>query len=607
MRNYLRKYLTFNKVGAMTGNKILPMVLLLAIVVMSGCGKGGGSGTGIGGGSGNGSGSGSGDTTAPTVSSTIPANSATSVSLNGKIAATFSEAMAPATITTSTFTLTQGGTSVAGTVAYVGTTATFKPTSNLTASTVYVGTITTGAQDTDGNALASNNTWSFTTGTTTDTTAPTVSSTNPANSDTGVAPNGKISTTFSKGMDPATITTSTFTLTQGGTPIAGAVTYVGTTATFTPTSNLAASTVYVGTITTGVTDLAGNALASNNTWSFTTGTTTDTTAPTVSSTNPADTDTGVAINGSTSATFSEAMDPATINTSTFTLTHSGTSVAGAVTYAGTTATFKPTSNLAVSTSYTATITTGAKDLAGNALAVAKTWSFTTGAASALGPGAVNLGTAGSFAILSKSGISTTGVTAITGDIGVSPIDHTALTGFSETMDSSGTFSTSIYVVGGGKLYAADYTPPTPAKMTTAVDDMQIAYTDAAGRTTPDFVNLGAGNLSGLILAPGLYKWGTGVSTDNTGFTISGGANDTWIFQISGTLVVANGAIVTLAGGAQTKNIFWQVTGQTTLGTTSQFKGIILDRTAVVVQHGATENGRAYAQTAVTLDADTVTP
>ncbi len=218
--------------------------------------------------------------------------------------------------------------------------------------------------------------------------------------------------------------------------------------------------------------------------------------------------------------------------------------------------------------------------------------------------AVNLGTAGNFVILSKSGISTTGTTAIVGDIGVSPIDSTAITGFGLIMDSSNTFSTSSMVT--GKIYAADYTDPTPAKMTTAISDMEKAYADAAGRTLPDATELYAGDLTGKTLTPGLYKWGTGVLISAGGVTLSGGADDVWIFQIAQDLIVGNGAIVTLSGGAQAKNIFWQVAGQTTLGTTSQFKGNILGQTLVEMQTGATLNGRALAQTAVTLDANSVT-
>ena len=226
------------------------------------------------------------------------------------------------------------------------------------------------------------------------------------------------------------------------------------------------------------------------------------------------------------------------------------------------------------------------------------------AASASGPGAVNLGTAGDFVILAKTGISATGVTAITGDIGVSPAAAASITGFGLIMDALGTFSTSSVVV--GNVYAADYTDPTPTKMTTAVSDMEAAYTDAAGRTTPDFTELYTGDLTGQTLTPGLYTWSTGVLVSAGGVTISGTASDVWIFQIAQNFELDNGAIVTLSGGAQASNIFWQVAGQVTLGTTSAMKGIILGKTAIVIQNGATLNGRALAQIAVTLDANAVT-
>ena len=215
---------------------------------------------------------------------------------------------------------------------------------------------------------------------------------------------------------------------------------------------------------------------------------------------------------------------------------------------------------------------------------------------------VDLGSAGSFVILTKSGITTTGTTSIVGDIGVSPIAATAITGFGLIMDASNQFSTSSLVT--GKVYAPGYAVPTPANMTTAISDMETAYVNAAGRTLPAATELGAGNIAGMTLAPGLYKWGTGV-TIPTDVTLSGGVNDVWIFQIVQTLTVSNGAHVNLSGGAQAANTFWQVAGQTTLGTTSVFNGNILCQTAIVLNTGATLNGRALAQTAVTLNANAV--
>jgi len=220
----------------------------------------------------------------------------------------------------------------------------------------------------------------------------------------------------------------------------------------------------------------------------------------------------------------------------------------------------------------------------------------------LGPAAVNLRSAGDYVILAKSGVSTTGVTAIVGDIGLSPAAASYVTGFALSTPAT-TFTTSAQVT--GKVWAANYAVPTPANLTTAVLDMQTAYTDAAGRTSPGYTELGAGNIQGMTLVPGLYKWGTGVSIPSA-VTLSGGANDVWIFQIAKNLTVGNAAIVTLSGGAQAKNVFWQVAGAATLGSTANFKGIILSKTQIVFNTGSSITGRALAQTAVTLNATAVT-
>ena len=215
---------------------------------------------------------------------------------------------------------------------------------------------------------------------------------------------------------------------------------------------------------------------------------------------------------------------------------------------------------------------------------------------------VNLRSAGNFVILSKAGISTTGTTSIVGDIGVSPIAATAITGFGLILDPSGTFSRSVLVT--GSVYAASYAAPTPSMLTKAVGDMQTAYADAAGRTNPRATELGSGNLGGLTLVPGLYKWSSAV-TIPTNVTLSGSSTDVWIFQIAQTLNISSGKKVILTGGARAENVFWQVAGATTLGTTSVFNGNILDATNIAIQTGARLNGRALAQTAVSLDANTI--
>jgi hypothetical protein len=329
----------------------------------------------------------------------------------------------------------------------------------------------------------------------------------------------------------------------------------------------------------------------------------DTAKPSVSSSTPASSATGVPRNPTVTVVFSEAMTVSSINNTTFTLQNGAVLVPGTVSYSGNTATFVPTLALAANTVYTATVSTAALDLAGNPLDATKTWTFTTVATSASGPSAVTLGTAINYAIVAKSGVSTTGATAVVGDIAISPAAASFVTGFALIADASNTFATSSVVT--GKVWASSYAAPTPATLTTAVLDMQTAYTDAAGRTLPDFTELGAGNINGMTLAPGLYKWGTGVSLPIAA-TLNGGANDVWIFQVAQNLTVANGAILTLTGGAQAKNVYWQVAGQVTIGTTANFKGVILSQTLIAMNTGSVLLGRALAQTAVTLNATALT-
>ena len=214
---------------------------------------------------------------------------------------------------------------------------------------------------------------------------------------------------------------------------------------------------------------------------------------------------------------------------------------------------------------------------------------------------IDLGTAGQYVALAKTGISTVSPSAITGDLGVSPAAATYITGFSLILDASGTYSTSSQVT--GKVYAATYASPTPTKLTTAVADMGTAFTAAAGRA-PDVTGLGAGSIGGMTLHAGVYGWGTGLLMA-TDVTLTGSATDVWIFQVAKDLTVSNGAHLVLAGGALPRNIFWQVSGSATLGTTVQFEGTILCQTGIALQTNASITGRLLAQTAVTLDANTI--
>jgi hypothetical protein len=532
---------------------------------------------------------------APTVISSNPANSATDVVLNKIVTVTFSEAMNPLTLTSTTFTINQGTTPVTGTVSYSGTTASFIPATVLTLNTVYTGKITAGAEDILGMALENDYVWTFTTGTVS---APTVISTKPENNAADVELNKIITATFNEAMESSTINNSSFTLKDGEMIIDGDVSYSGMIATFTPTNILTAGTVYTAMISTEAENPEGIALAGNKVWNFTTGNVSDDIEPTVTLTDPLNDAISVVRNKTVQATFSEDMDPLTINTSTFTLMQGTNEVSGIVNYSGVMATFTPTNILAAETVYTATITNGAKDLAGNTLAANKVWSFTTVSTSGLA--IVDLGAAGNYAILAKTAINNNPTSNITGDLGLSPAATSYITGFALT-DATG-YATSDQVT--GQIFAANMADPTPINLTTAVENMITAYNDAAGRPTPDFLELGTGNLGGKTLTPGLYKW-TSTVTLPTDVTISGGADDVWIFQISGDLNMSAAVNVTLEGGAQAKNIFWQVAGEATFGATSHFEGIILSMTGITLQTGASFNGRALAQTAVVLDGNII--
>ena len=220
--------------------------------------------------------------------------------------------------------------------------------------------------------------------------------------------------------------------------------------------------------------------------------------------------------------------------------------------------------------------------------------------------ATDLAAAGSYVILAKTAITNvTGSSVVGGALGLSPAAATFITGFSLVADSTNVFSTSVSVPAPGKVYASNYAPPTPSNLRTAVLAMQAAYTDAAGRTTPDFLNLSSGNLGGLTLAPGLYRFGTTV-TIPTDVTIAGGANDVWIFQISNNLELSSAKKILLSGGAQAKNIYWQVAGRVTVHASAHFEGIILCQTAVALQTTASLLGRVYAQSLIALDNNAVT-
>ena len=593
--------------------------------------------------------------TPPTVISTVPVDGATSVPINQALSATFSAAMTPATIDTTTFTLaeTTSGTAVTGTVTYVpaGSVATFTPTASLAPTTEYTATITTGAKNLAGTGLASNYVWTFTTAALPIVVPPTVVSTIPLDLATDVPLNQVVSATFSKAMNPATISSATFTLTAPGTPpvaVPGLVAYaaVGNTLTFTPTANLAPSTLFTATITTGAQDLTGTPLASNYVWTFTTGTAVSTTPPEIVSTVPKNLATGVPLSQAVSATFTEAMNPLTITSSTFLLyegtSASGTPIPATITYDAVDfiATLTPTAPLTASTSYTATVTIGATDLAGNPLGTTgapNPWTFTTGTAVVpppvvLGPTISLFGGFGGGAGMTNQGIHT----VVNGDIGTTGAS-TTMTGFHDTsLAKVGavwpcTYTESPLNVGqvNGTI---DTAPPPPtvecategtaatmAIATEAAKEARTAYTALQGLPTDGVL---AAEIGDTTIYPVFYTNASSVGITLGPLTLDaqGDPNASWVFQIGSSLTVGTPTAsesVILIGGAQAKNVFWAVGGLPgaiiNYGGGGTMVGTIISQPGITVSSPGQStsstvsiiNGRVIALTASTTLVNTV--
>ena len=594
-------------------------------------------------------------TASPVVISTLPLNGAIAVPTNQILSATFSEAMNASTIGSSSFTLTgPGATSIAGTVTYVaaGSVAIFTPTVSLTANTLYTATITTGAMDLTGTALASNYTWKFTTTTAPVTILPTVVSTAPINLATNVALSQIVSATFSKAMNSATINAGTFKLTgPGATSVSGLVAYaaIGNTLTFTPTANLAPSTLYTATITTGATDLTGNALANNYVWTFTTGSNATTTAPVLVSTIPVNAAANVALNQTVSATFSEAMNPLSLTTATYLLTGpGGLAIPGTITYDAVNfiATFTPTSSLLVSSTYTATLTSGITDLNGNSLGSTGSpnpWSFTTGSTVVLppvvlGPTASLFGAFGGTAGVTNQGI----YTIINGDIGTTAVS-TKVTGFHDTSVIVNGVAECTYtetplnvgIVNGtintaappptvgcpNEGTAATYTIAAQAALEalTAFNTLAAIPNGLDVSVCPGCGGGGAGELGNRTLSAGTYKAAPGsysITMGDLTLDAKGDPNASWVFQMATTLTVgmpSTNRNVLLVNGAQAKNVFWQVGSAATIngilgGGTMQ--GTILSQNGVSISTAGvvaitTLNGRAMVLTGPVTMVNTV--
>jgi hypothetical protein len=562
----------------------------------------------------------------PMVTLTVPATTAlgptTGVAINTAITVTFTKDMAPATISGTSFTLKgPGTTAVAGAVTYTAAsrTATFTPAATLIASTTYTARVTTTATDVAGNQLAGNQApapaasdyvWTFTTGLAPDTTRPRVTLTVPVTTTPGptlaVPTDTAISATFTEAMAPATLTAASFTLTGPGlTAVTGAVTYASGTAVFKPTAPLAISTVYTATVTTAATDLAGNQLAgnqaalpaaSNYMWTFTTAALVAL-PPTLTLANPADLATNVGLNAAVHATFSKAMDPLTLTTTTFTVKPFGPPVGaalvGVVAYDAVTniATFTPSTPLTPNTKYTANVTIAAKDLAGVALAAGllpNPWTFTTGN-TGTAPGAVALGSAGVNGIMATSAITNTGAaTMINGNVSLEP----------------GTSNGLLPVQVNGQIHINDTISHQ------AAIDLLVAYNFAKNLPPGTTVTAGAdlAAVYPLGVPPGTYTSGSTILVSTPLILDAGGnANAVWVFQIGSSLTTT--ANVSLANGAQAKNIFWVPTLDATIGVGSTFYGTIVTGRDATAKTGAVINGRILAGATlagtIALDTNTV--
>lgn len=552
---------------------------------------------------------------APTVATTTPAASTpavTGVAVNSRVTATFSKPMAAATLTPTSFTLAcPAGTPVLAGVSYDAATrvATLTPAVALPPSTLCVATLTTAVQDSTGIPLGANFVWSFVTVPLADTTRPSVVLTVPAADALAVPTNTLITATFSEAMAPATVTAGNFTVTNTtlGTAVAGTVSYSAgaRTATFTPTTpaTLAAGNLFTATLTGAVTDLAGNGLAGNtavapaagnHVWSFTTGAVGDTTAPTVLTINPADGSTAVCLSSAVSVTFSEPMNPGTINTSTLRVTDGGAAVAGVVTYdaASRVASFVPTAaaGFAPSRNFVVTVVsgpTGVQDLAGNSLAADRVSSFTTGTQACVA--AINLRSAASFgAFGGNAGVTNQGInTVVNGNIG-STAACTLITGLH---DATNVYTETPLNIGAvnGSIYCA---PPAPGTTTTqaiatqARADAQTAYNTLAA--LPPGSDPGAGQLGGLTLPAATYTAAGGTFAITSGdltLDAQGNPNAVWVFQSASALTVGLGATprrVILINGAQARNVFWQVGSAARIEDGSTMVGTIIAPAGVTV-------------------------
>ena len=322
--------------------------------------------------------------------------------------------------------------------------------------------------------------------------------------------------------------------------------------------------------------------------------------PKIVSVFPADGEPDVARDQVISVTFNVAMDPSTINDSTFSVSDSVTSVEGIIDYSETTARFTPFNTFDAETDYTVTLSAGIRSRNGVTLESDASWNFSTVEGSEPQE-PVELGTARNYVILTSTGIFNNPTSTITGDLGLSPADTSSLSGFDLTEESN--YATSGQV--NGRIYASNMGAPTPANLTAAVEDMITAYDEAASRSNPDFIDLHNSDIGGRALSPGLYRW-NGSLNISSGITLSGNSDDVWVFQIAESLNMSSNVFMELSENTQVRNIIWQVAGEVVIESDAELKGILLTSSNISINNNATVTGRLLTQESVNLDAGTIT-
>lgn len=524
------------------------------------------------------------DTLCPVVIATSPANGETSVQFTKTIAATFNEEMDPSSITAASFFIksASSSTSIPGEISYFGATASFDPATNLLPNTTYSASITTAAKDPYGNSLQTTYMWNFSTDSMV---SPIVLQTTPTGNEQDVVLNKQIAVSFNMPMDPLSINGNTFTLNKGPVQIAGSVSFNDSTATFIPDNDLDPNSNYSARIRTGAVNLDGNSIVNDYAWTFSTGTTT---APIVISVDPLNNESDVSLSRTVNISFSEPMDGATFDSSTFTLLSGTDMIAGTVSYSGITATFTPDANLNSETTYRATITMGAKNLAGVSLSNTYQWDFNT--QQHLGAAYVDLQSVERFGIIAGVGVSNdAGFSEIRDmDVGISPGVRSSITGFPPA------------IIVNGDMFASDDANPSgvAAMLVQAKQDLTDAYLFAESATSPAPATV-SGDIGGTTLAPGIYKSTSTLLIQSGDLTLDGQGdnNATWIFQIASDFTTVGGAggSIILSGGAQAKNITWQTGSSATIGDGTVFKGNILALTSITMNSDAVAQGRMLAR------------